>query len=144
MAVTLDPTSKAAMLQNDSFLPMSTATSQFNLSRMTTATITIRPAYADDQLAIQRLAALDSADLPPEPPLLVAEVDGELRVALSLDNGSAIADPFFPTASLVALMRHHMKDLKPAPQRRPRARVRTWRRGRRSLDGLQGAGASSV
>jgi hypothetical protein len=123
---------------------LSTATSQFILNRMSTSTITIRPAYADDQPAIQRLAALDSAEFLPPTPLLVAEVDGELRVALSLDDGSAIADPFFPTAALITTMRRHIRDLKPARHRRSGGRVRSWRRGRRGLGGLQGAGAQSV
>ena len=39
--------------------------------------ITIRPGYADDHLALVRLAALDSAQVPAEP-LLVAEMDGEM------------------------------------------------------------------
>jgi hypothetical protein len=106
-------------------------------------TITIRPAYADDQLSLHRLAALDSADLPPSSPLLVAEVEGELRVALSLDDGTVIADPFFPTAAIVALMRRHAKDLEPARKFSFAGRVGAWRRGRRAFAGLQGAGAPS-
>ena len=80
--------------------------------------LTIRPAYADDELALYRLAALDSAaDLPPMP-LLLAEVDGELRVALSLRDGSAIADPFFPTADVISLLRAHSAASGPAIRRR--------------------------
>ena len=45
--------------------------------------ITIRPGYADDDQALHRLAALDSAAVPAQP-LLVAELDGELSAALSL------------------------------------------------------------
>ena len=73
---------------------------------MTTALppITIRPAYADDARTLARLAALDSAALPPMP-MLVAEVDGELQAALSLSDGRAIADPFRATALLVTLLR---------------------------------------
>lgn len=51
-----------------------------------------------------RLAALDSATVPP-PPLLVAEVDGELRAAVSLHDGRAIADPFTRTAHLLDVLR---------------------------------------
>jgi hypothetical protein len=70
-------------------------------------TITIRPAYADDQLALRRLADLDSAlDVPPAP-LLVAELDGELAVALSLRDGTAVADPFVGTAHALRLLRLH-------------------------------------
>jgi len=75
---------------------------------MNAATITIRPAYADDQLALLRLAALDSAPEAPPRPILLAEVDGELRVALSLRDGTAIADPFFPTAAIVRMLREHL------------------------------------
>ncbi len=71
------------------------------------ATITIRPAYADDKAAVQRLAALDSAVGSPPEPLLLAEIDGKLRVALSLRNGEAVADPFHATADTLHLMRDH-------------------------------------
>jgi hypothetical protein len=71
------------------------------------APITIRRGYADDDLALIRLAALDSAVRPPPRPLLLAEVGGEVRAALSLSDGSAIADPFFPTLHLVSLLRVH-------------------------------------
>jgi hypothetical protein len=90
-----------------------------------TAPITIRPAYADDHLAVARLAALDSADNPPPAPLLVAEVDGALRVALSLSDGSAIADPFFPTVDILALVRTRAAGATgPPTRRRPRYRLR--------------------
>jgi hypothetical protein len=82
-------------------------------------TITIRPAYADDELAVTRLAALDSAELPAEP-LLLAEADGELRVVLSLSDGSVIADPFAPTTQLVALVRRHAAAVDPGMRRRRR------------------------
>jgi hypothetical protein len=76
---------------------------------MTSPAITIRPAYADDQLALQRLADLDSAPAIPPHPLLVAEVDGDLRVALSVHDGTTIADPFFPTAAILGLLRGHVR-----------------------------------
>jgi hypothetical protein len=69
--------------------------------------ITIRPAYADDAIGIARLAALDSAPIP-HGPLVVAEVDGELRAALSVADSTAIADPFRRTLELVALLRDHV------------------------------------
>jgi hypothetical protein len=52
------------------------------------------------------LAELDSRPLPPFP-LLVAEVDGQVRAALSLDDGKAIADPFHATRDLLDLLRAH-------------------------------------
>jgi hypothetical protein len=91
------------------------------------ASITIRPAYADDQPALSRLAALDSAAAIPVTPLLIAEVDGELRAALSLRDQTAIADPFHRTAELVELLRVR-RDLE--------ARSRRGRRRRRSLASL--------
>jgi hypothetical protein len=71
-----------------------------------TAAITIRPAYADDDAALARLAALDSASVPPAP-VLLAEVDGELRAAFSLRDRSAIGDPFHPSAQLIELLAGH-------------------------------------
>ena len=82
--------------------------------------ITIRPGYADDHVALVRLAALDSASVPVEP-LLVAELDGELSAALSLRDGMAIADPFRPTADIVALLRAHASTVERIPRRRGRA-----------------------
>jgi hypothetical protein len=83
--------------------------------------ITIRRAYADDEAALVRLAALDSSELP-HAPVLLAEVDGELRTALSLRDGSVIADPFFPTLGLIELLRTHAAAT--VPERAPRRRYR--------------------
>jgi hypothetical protein len=63
----------------------------------------IRYAGTSDEGALRRLAALDSSTVP-QPPLLVAEVDGELQAALSLWDGRAIADPFRRTEALVELL----------------------------------------
>jgi hypothetical protein len=65
--------------------------------------VTIRHAFPDDALALMRLAALDSSD-PPAQPALVAEVEGELRAALSLRDAHVIADPFHRTRALVDLL----------------------------------------
>ena len=107
------------------------------LDHMNTSEITIRPEYPDDELALIRLAALDSSDATPARPLLLAEVDGELRAALSLHDGSTIADPFYPTAAVVELLRSHARRTAPA-RRRPLARrsiealARGMRTGRRT------------
>jgi hypothetical protein len=82
--------------------------------------ITIRPGDADDSPALQRLAALDSAAVPAAP-LLVAELDGEVSAALSLHDGGSIADPFRPTAEIVALLRAHAAAATPTPRTRRRA-----------------------
>ncbi len=68
-------------------------------------TITIRPAHIGDERALVELAALDSADHVPPAPLLVGEVEGRIRAALSLADGRAVADPFFPSSDLLALRR---------------------------------------
>ena len=86
--------------------------------------LTIRHAFPDDSLALMRLAALDSAEVPPQP-MLVAELDGELRAALSLRDRSVIADPFHRTAALVNLLRARAEQLSAAD-----ARVREPRRVR--------------
>jgi hypothetical protein len=88
------------------------------------ASITIRPSYADDDLALIRLAALDSAPTP-SGPMLLAEVDGELRAAVSLEDHSAIADPFFPSLHLVTLLRTHAGET----ARRSGSRPRSYRLG---------------
>jgi hypothetical protein len=74
-----------------------------------TAPITIRLATPGDHLALTVLAALDSAEAAPRGRVLLAEVDGELRAALSLADGSAIADPFHPTLAILELLRTHAR-----------------------------------
>lgn len=90
-----------------------------------TASITIRLAAPDDQLALIRLAALDSAEAVPPGRVLLAEVDGELRAALSLADGSSIADPFHPTLHVLELLKRHAKALESrSGGRRRRLRLR--------------------
>ena len=60
--------------------------------------VTIRRADKREWDAIDRLAQLDSAPPPPRDEMLVAEVGGEMRAAISVRNGYAIADPFAPSA----------------------------------------------
>ena len=66
--------------------------------------IAIRPARASDAERLRWLAQRDSASVPAGR-LLVAEVDGAIQAAVAVDSGEAIADPFRPTAELVALLR---------------------------------------
>jgi len=83
--------------------------------------ILIRRAYADDGPDLVRLAALDSAGSLPPAPLLVAELDGVLSAALSVRDGSAIADPFKPTAKVLEMLRlHAAASQNTAPQRSAR------------------------
>jgi hypothetical protein len=71
-----------------------------------TPTISIRPAAADDGRTLVRLAALDSSPVP-FGQVLIAEVDGQPKAALSLADGRVVADPFSRTAELVGLLRMH-------------------------------------
>jgi hypothetical protein len=69
----------------------------------TQSSITIRRAGHADATALHRLAERDSApELSGE--VLVAMVDDRIRAAVSISTGNAIADPFHPTAELVALL----------------------------------------
>ena len=86
--------------------------------QMTTSAITIRPAHRDDGLPLARLAALDSAYRTPSAPLLVAEVDGGLRAALSLSDHGFMADPFFPSEHILELLRAHASAANPRKRRR--------------------------
>ena len=65
--------------------------------------ITVRYAVAADLSELARLAALDSAT-PPRGPALIAEADSRMLAALPLGSGRPIADPFEPTAEIVALL----------------------------------------
>lgn len=89
------------------------------MDTVTDLPITIRAAYPDDASALRRLAQLDSAAVPLEP-LMVAEVDGQVQVAVSMSDLSAIADPFVPTAHVVDLVRGHIRQTlgSRAPRRR--------------------------
>ena len=87
----------------------------------TTAPITIRRAHPEEP-GVLRIAALDSTRVPAAP-LLVAEVDGLVRAALSLEDGKAIADPFHATADLLDLLRAHAKAL-PRPSHSLLTRLR--------------------
>lgn len=71
---------------------------------MMTEAITIRRATEADAGQVRRLAELDSSDVPAGAAVL-AEMHGELVAAVSERDGRAIADPFVPTADVVALLR---------------------------------------
>jgi hypothetical protein len=86
--------------------------------------LTIRMAVSADAEALGRLAQLDSAPPPASVPMLVAEVGGELRAALPLGGGPAIADPFRRTAEIVAILADRARQLAPLP---PRRAARRWR-----------------
>jgi hypothetical protein len=85
-------------------------------------TLTIRMAVPADAATLGRLAQLDSAPPPAPVPMLVAEVGGELRAALPLHGGRAIADPFHRTAELVAILAERARQLTPSPRQAVRRR----------------------
>jgi hypothetical protein len=82
--------------------------------------ITIREARPDDGRALRRLAELDSSEVPPSP-VLLAEAGGKLRAAVSLWDGSAVADPLYPTSGMVRLLVLRARQLgRQEPKRRLR------------------------
>jgi hypothetical protein len=66
--------------------------------------VSVAFARASDQRDLDRLAALDSSDTLTGR-VVCGRVDGELRAAVSLDDGRAIANPFVPTVDLVDALR---------------------------------------
>jgi hypothetical protein len=88
-------------------------------------TVAIRAARGSDGPGLSRLAALDSKR-PLGGTVLVAERDGELAAAVSLESGAHVADPFVPSAELVSLLRLHAAALAPSE----RAEASRWARWR--------------
>ena len=86
------------------------------MSHLNTPTIAIRAATPADGRTLMHLAALDSAPIP-FGPVLIAEVDGEAKAALSVRDDRVIADPFARTAELVDLLRVHARTLTEAQER---------------------------
>ena len=81
--------------------------------------VSIRGFSDRDIEAVRLLAALDGKPLPTGG-VLVAERAGELVAALPIEGGDALADPFTPTADVVALLRLRARQLRDA------GRVRRW------------------
>ena len=69
-----------------------------------TSPLVLRPATSVDTAALERLAALDSAR-PLTGEVMLAHAGGDVRAALSLESGRVVADPFYPSAELVELLR---------------------------------------
>jgi hypothetical protein len=68
------------------------------------STVVIRIATPADLDELRRLAALDSARALLGT-VLVAQSDGHIRAAYSVEEGRAVADPFVPSAGLVELLK---------------------------------------
>jgi hypothetical protein len=88
-----------------------------NIAKDSHTAVVIRESNGSDADRLRRLAQLDSARIPAQP-LILAELDGELRAAVSVNDGSVIADPFHRTADLVALAEMHASQRRKA-RRRP-------------------------
>jgi hypothetical protein len=85
--------------------------------------LSVRPFAERDIDAIRLLAALDSKQMPTGA-VLVAEQAGEVVAALALDGGRVLADPFKPTADIVALLKLRARQL----QREKSAGTIAWTR----------------
>lgn len=66
--------------------------------------LVIRRLASGDQAALRVLAERDSTRAPGGD-VVGAETGGRLVAAISLDSGHVVADPFRPTADVVALLR---------------------------------------
>lgn len=84
--------------------------------------VLIRHAHHGDDAQLLRLAQLDSA-APIAGPAIVAEQGGTIVAARSLETEHEIADPFLPTAGLIALLRVHSRPRPAVPRRARRRRL---------------------
>jgi hypothetical protein len=89
----------------------------------------IRRASDEDASALEYIAALDSQG-PISTNALIGEIDGRPAAAISLVSGRVVADPFRPTAELVAHLRARAygvvaADRRPSLRDRIRAGIRT-------------------
>lgn len=85
--------------------------------------VSVRPFTEEDIDTVRLLAALDSKQMPTGA-VLVAERSGEVIAAIALDGGDVLADPFKPTADVVALLKLRASQL----QRESSTRVGGWNR----------------
>jgi hypothetical protein len=84
--------------------------------------LTIRLAGPLDEEPLRRLAGMDSSATPTGE-VLVAEVDGRLLAAVSLDDGHLVADPFRPTGELAWLLVERARALSRPPRSRLSGRL---------------------
>jgi hypothetical protein len=92
-------------------------TNQENTMSRLDPAVVIRAARGSDGSALEQLARLDSRR-PLTGEVLLAERDGEIVAAYAPATRAAIADPFRPTADVVALLELHGR--RPEPRRRLR------------------------
>ena len=100
----------------------------------------LRFAVPADAGALRDLSALDSSPRVPAGDVVLALVDGVPVAAVAVADGHTVADPFRPTADLVALLRVRAAQARAAAQPSPRTirsaasaarsiRALTWSRG---------------
>jgi len=92
--------------------------------------VVLRLCCVGDDAGLERLAALEGKPVP-KGRQIIAEVGGEVVVALPLSGGTPLADPFRPTSHLLPLLELRAKQLNAAPARRHAAiwgAVRSWSR----------------
>ena len=77
------------------------------------ANFTLRHARPDDAGALAVLAQLDSSRAP-RGAVLVAEADGELWAAVSVDDGHVVANPFRPSGELAFRLVERARELRRA------------------------------
>ena len=82
------------------------------------ADVTVRYARDEDTEALAVLADLDSSRAP-RGTVIVAEAEGELWAAVSLDDGHAIANPFRPSGELTFRLAERARGLNRAARRKP-------------------------
>ena len=85
------------------------------------ADVVIRDAEPADLPALLRLAELDSRQLPIGH-VLIAKADGHIKAALSVDDGTAIADPFTASAPLEDLLHLRAMQIRRQDRRNGRGR----------------------
>jgi hypothetical protein len=88
-------------------------------------TVGLRYAVPADADALARLAEVDSSRAP-RGVVLVAEVEGELWAAVSVDDGHAVADPFRPTGELVHRMMATARRVRRTERERSASLPRVW------------------
>src|SRR3954452_1473274 len=93
----------------------------------TSADVVIRYARRDEADALATLAPLDSSRAP-SGEVIVADVQGELWAAVSLDDGHAVAHPFRPSGELTFRLSERARELHGAGRRTTRRPRGGWPR----------------
>jgi hypothetical protein len=93
-------------------------------SAPTIADATIRYAHPDEADALTTLAQLDSSRAP-RGVVLVADVNGELWAAVSVDDGHTVANPFRPSGELAFRLSERAREQARNANRRSTRALRT-------------------